>query len=394
MNWLLFAIAILAGEILLVLLFWENIAEFFGSYTFLYDKGEKAYQAGRLEKALSLFLKTSSYVDFKKLPEEHPLKLAVCQNLADLYFELAIRQFGQGEKNYGRQYLVDALTYKVKELQLRGEWEGLQENHPEIKDIRLKLAGAYRYSNFDLPEALKIFFGYGHWEDYIGTFYQLKNQLVYLSFPSEEKSYIEEQAELAREIIKYRQGVSKILEEGNKDGKMEVDRALEAVGRILNNSPNFLQIEEPLFNEIKEKLGHAVAAELQGDLEAEGGEDKGNQDELLENQEEETRETLAATKVEHGKASTGTSWEVIVKQLQKQSRVVSKVTQRPGEVAIEVQTEWYLLPLIFQEELVEKAVRVFYALSKKKAGSVCFVFRDNKGREVARHTQLGVRVYK
>ncbi|MBS4025741.1 MAG: hypothetical protein KGZ96_08735, partial [Clostridia bacterium] len=315
MNWLLFAIAILAGEILLVMLFWEKIAEFFASYAFLYDKGERAYQEGRLEKALSLFLKTSSHVDFQKLPEEHPLKVAVCQNLAALYLEIAIRQFGQGEKNYGRQYFVDALTYKVKELQLRGAWE-LHEDHPEIKLIKLKLAFAYRYSNFDLPEALKVFFGYGHWEDYIGTFHQLKDQLVYLSFSPEEKSYLEERAELVREILKYRQGVGKILN-GNNDGKMEVDRALETVGRILNNSPDFLQIEEPLFNEIKEKLGHTVAeevigdieaVEVIGDIEAEEGVGRDNQDEPLQNQEEETRETLAATKVEQRKVSTGTSW--------------------------------------------------------------------------------------
>ncbi|MDW7675637.1 MAG: hypothetical protein SCK28_13995 [Bacillota bacterium] len=386
MEWVFIAAIILLGEFILIAIFWESFAVLFASYPVLLDMGEKALQNENLGKAKRMFARVINHQDFQALGYDHPMKAHAFQRLATVLQELAEELLVKQDKDYGQQYYTEALLYKVKELEHKGEWDGLKEKHPEIRALRLHLAEAYSRNKARLPEAVDIFFEYNEWHSTAEVFDLLKKQLSFINMNQDEKELLEQKATLAKELVKYKDGVEKIMN-GKKEGKRQVENALEEISTLIATNGEYLHINEPVFNEVKEKLGHHIVAEIQG-----------RQDELLELEVSDANADKVIIEKERNEqlikeANAAKSWKVIIKQLQAQSRVIADVKEKPGEVIVEVLTEWYLLPLIFQEELVEKLAKTYYTLSKKKNGTISFIFKDNKGREVARHTQLGTRIY-
>ncbi len=377
MQWVMVLVIILAIELIIIAMFWDKITEAVASYPALLAKGEKAYQEGLLEKAKQYYLRVLKNRQFNSLSEDSPLKVIAYKQLGLIFKELAEERLEKKQKDYGVEYFQQAIIHTVKILELNGEWEKLKENHPEMRDLRIKLAKAYFLANYNLQEALELSFSLGQWQLFLDSYSSFKKQNIYFKLADIEKDLLREKATLAEGILLYANGIKKI-NSGEKGGEKDYDKGLEMVSEVLNTNDSFLRIDETVFNEIKEKLGRIILEEIH---------------QLKDDEEKEAKEKhIEKEKVREIK----NNWDKVVGQLQKQSRVVENVALsegKPGEITITVQTEWYLLPLIFQEELVERVAATYYQMTKKKEGSLFFIFRDNKGREVARHTQLGVRVY-
>lgn len=372
MDWILIGIGILSIEILIVALLWDKISELMASYSLLIQKGQKALEEGNLEKAKNIFTKLVNNKEFLALSDDNPLKHMGFRQLIDVYVKLADTLADRTEGDSGEEYYSKAIIYKVQELQLTGEWDDLKDRHQDIVQLKRKLAQAYRQNNSQLTEALAIFFAQGDWESYIQTYNQLKKQVEYVNLSPEEIAGLDSKNALAESVLKYKEGASKIVNGKAKSGKKDIDEALTEVREVLNHHEELRQVDEEVFNKIKEQLGLLMVDEIQNE-------------QVQENQPMKEDEKKRKEEID--------DWNKTLEQMRRQSRVVSNVTERPGEVIVEVQTEWYLLPLIFQEELVKRVSATYYNISKKKEGTLFFIFKDSKNREVARHTPLGVRIY-
>ncbi|MGF7184538.1 tetratricopeptide (TPR) repeat protein [Desulfitispora alkaliphila] len=382
MNWLLIAIVILLVEILILALFWDKITDNFASYSHLYEKGVKQSEQGDTQRAIDTFIKMLAHPKLEAAEQDNPLKLAAYGELSRLYEQL-VEDSEEGElSKLGESELKRALQFKIKELKAQGKWEQVKDTDLDLVRLRLKLAAVYTANKTNLEEAQETFFYFNKWKSFREAYGYYSKTSEFFKLGRIERELLEDRVKLVDAILQFK--------DASNEG--EAEEALNVVGELLAIRPAFLGINDSTFNEMKSRLGHHVVEELAASSE------EGIEGENRDEQSGEDEEVKSDTKEQKLKGVAvgplaGDNWKRIAAKIHKVSRVIIDVQHTGAEVHVKVQTEWYLLPLIFKEELVEKVVQVYYAMTMKKDGSVLFVFRDDKGREVARHTILGTKIY-